>query len=98
MEKVTDAMRSEIREIVYDFFAQECERDRNEITDLTNVIDDLDGDSLLFIELLQLIKKKYGLTVSMQSVGKYMLQNRAETVGKVIDLMIYVMENQQKLA
>jgi len=98
MENVTEAMKEEIRSVVYEFFAEECERDVCDIIDATNVIDDLEGDSLLFIELLQLLKKKYNLAVSLQSVGKYMLQNRAETIGKVIDLMIYVVNNQEKLA
>ncbi len=97
MEKVTDEIKCEIRNMVFTFFAEECERDISQITDLTNVIDDLDGDSLLFIELLQLIKKKYNLSVSMQNVGKYMLQNRTETIGKVIDLMIYILENENSL-
>jgi len=90
-------VRDDIKKIVYEFLADECEVDIAAITDTTNVIDDLEGDSLLYIEMLQLIKKKYTLNVSMQAVGKYMLQNRAETVGKVIDLMIYVIENQEKL-
>lgn len=97
MEKVTEEVKYEIRNMVYTFFAEECEIDISQISDLTNVIDDLDGDSLLFIELLQLIKKKYNLSVSMQSVGKYMLQNRTETIGKVIDLMIYILENENSL-
>lgn len=90
-------VRGDIKKIVYEFLADECEVGIDTITDATNVIDDLDGDSLLYIEMLQLIKKKYNLNVSMQAVGKYMLQNRAETVGKVIDLMIYVIENQDLL-
>lgn len=90
-------VRDDIKKIVYEFLADECEVAIETITDATNVIDDLEGDSLLYIEMLQLIKKKYNLNVSMQSVGKYMLQNRAETVGMVIDLMIYVIENQEKL-
>jgi acyl carrier protein len=90
-------VRDDIKKIVYEFLADECEVDIDTINDTTNVIDDLEGDSLLYIEMLQLIKKKYNLNVSMQAVGKYMLQNRAETVGKVIDLMIYVIENQEKL-
>lgn len=97
MEKVTDEIKFEIRNMVYTFFAEECEKDVSQMSDLTNVIDDLDGDSLLFIELLQLIKKKYNLSVSMQSVGKYMLQNRTETIGKVVDLMIYILENGNSL-
>jgi acyl carrier protein len=97
MEKVTEEVRAQIREIVLNFFSEECEKDVNLISDDTDVINDLEGDSLLFIELLQLFKKKYNLTVSMQSVGKYMLQNRAETVGKVIELMVYVIENEHKL-
>jgi acyl carrier protein len=90
-------VRDDIKKIVYEFLADECEVDIDTITDTTNVIDDLEGDSLLYIEMLQLIKKKYNLNVSMQAVGKYMLQNRAETVGRVIDLMIYVIENQDTL-
>jgi acyl carrier protein len=90
-------VRNDIKTIVYEFLADECEVDIETITDATNVIDDLEGDSLLYIEMLQLIKKKYNLSVSMQAVGKYMLQNRAETVGKVIDLMMYVIENQDTL-
>jgi acyl carrier protein len=90
-------VRDDIKKIVYGFLADECEVAIEEINDATNVIDDLEGDSLLYIEMLQLIKKKYSLNVSMQAVGKYMLQNRAETVGKVIDLMIYVIENQDAL-
>ncbi|HMA64441.1 MAG: acyl carrier protein [Fibrobacterota bacterium] len=90
-------VRDDIKKIVYEFLADECEVEIDTITDTTNVIDDLEGDSLLYIEMLQLIKKKYNLNVSMQAVGKYMLQNRAETVGRVIDLMIYVIENQDTL-
>ncbi len=90
-------VRDDIRNIVYEFLADECEVAVEDISDTTNVIDDLEGDSLLYIEMLQLIKKKYNLNVSMQAVGKYMLQNRAETVGKVIDLMIYIIENQDTL-
>lgn len=97
MEMVTQEIRLQIREIVLNFFSEECEKDLSLISDDTDVINDLEGDSLLFIELLQLLKKKYSLTVSMQSVGKYMLQNRAETVGKVVELMIYVIENEHKL-
>ena len=97
MTVVTKEICSEIREMVYEFFAEECERDISEIKDETNVIDDLDGDSLLFVELLQLLKKRYKLNVSLQSIGKYMLKNRAETIGKVIELMIYILENDGQL-
>ncbi len=43
MPEVTDEMRVEIREIVYDFYADECEVDRASMTDETNVIEDIEG-------------------------------------------------------
>ena len=48
MPEVTDEMKQEIREIVYDFYAEECEVDRATLTDDTNVIEDIEGDSLMF--------------------------------------------------
>ena len=98
MAVVTKEISLEIRKMVYEFFAEECEKDISELKDITDIINELDGDSLLFVELLQLLKKRYNLKVSMQSIGKYMLKNRAETIGKVIDLMIYVVENDSEMS
>ena len=57
MGKITESTRDEVKEVVYDFFAEECEIDASEIKENTNVIRDLEGDSLMFLELLEIFKK-----------------------------------------
>jgi acyl carrier protein len=98
MATVTNEIREEIRELVYDFLSEECERDRNNLTDNTNVVDDLEGDSLMLIEMLELIKKKYQLSVEIQTVGKYILRHPAKNIGQTIDLLLLIIEHENKIA
>ena len=43
MTTVTQEMKDEVKEIVYDFFAEECEVDKESLNDDTNVIEDLEA-------------------------------------------------------
>jgi acyl carrier protein len=96
MQNLTDELKEEIKVMIYDFFAEECDTEVEKINDETNIIDDLDGDSLLFVELIEVMKKKYNLNIQLQTIGKYLLKNPAETIGKVIETvyLIFVHENE----
>jgi acyl carrier protein len=98
MAKITEKTRGEVSEIVYDFFSRECEVAREELSDATNVIEDLEGDSLMFLELLEIFKKKYGLNIELKTVGKYVVKNPAETIGKIIDLTMLIIEHENRIA
>ena len=98
MPQVTQQIRDEVREIVFDFFAEECEVDRESLKNETNVIEDLEGDSLMFLELLEIFKKKYGLDIKIQSIGKYAMKHPAETVGKIVDLVLLIIEHGDKIS
>ncbi|WP_432401872.1 phosphopantetheine-binding protein [Wukongibacter sp. M2B1] len=95
MRNLTTETKEEIRKLIYDFFAEECEVELDELNDETNISDDLDGDSLLFVELVELLKKKYDLNIQLQTIGKYLLKSPAETIGEVAatSYMIYEHEN-----
>ncbi|MBZ4646520.1 MAG: Acyl carrier protein [Clostridia bacterium] len=95
MRNLTPEIKEELREMIYEFFAEECEVELSELNEETNITDDLDGDSLLFVELVELIKKKYDLNIQLQTIGKYLLKNPAETIGQVIEttFLIYQHEN-----
>lgn len=95
MREITTEIKEEIAKIVYDFLAEECDVEVCEINDETLVIDDLDGDSLMFVEVVELLKKKYGLSIQMQTIGKYLLKNPAKTVKEVINTcyLVYQKEN-----
>ena len=97
MPEVTQEIKDEVKEIVYDFFAEECEVDKESIGDDTNVIEDLEGDSLMFLELIEIFKAKYSLDVGVKAIGEYTMKHPAETVQKVVELILLVIEHGEKI-
>ncbi|NUM34731.1 MAG: acyl carrier protein [Candidatus Brocadiae bacterium] len=98
MPAVTPAMKEETKEIIYNFYSEECNVDRNTLNENTNVIEDIGGDSLMFLELLSLFKKKYGINVEIKSIGKYVLKHPSATLGKILDLTLLIIEHGDKIA
>ena len=89
---------NEIREMVYDFFAQECDVDRARLSDSTNIIEELEGDSLMFLMLLEKVRKRYGIGVALETLAKQLMKKPASTVGQVVDLSIAVVQHGGNLA
>jgi acyl carrier protein len=98
MAKIESGTREEVGNIVYEFFAEECEVPVGDLSDGTNVIKDLEGDSLMFLELLEIFKKKYGLNVELKTVGKYVVKHPAETIGAIIAMTMLIIEHENKIA
>ncbi len=97
MAKITDEIRQDVTNIVYDFFAEECEVDISEINENTNIINDLDGDSLMFLELIEIFKKKYNLNIELKTIGKYSVKNPVETIGKLIQMQLLIIEHENNI-
>jgi acyl carrier protein len=97
MAKITENTRNEVREIVLAFFAEECETDKSQITDNTNIIKDLDGDSLMFLELIEIFKKKYNLDIELKTIGKYAVKHPVETIGQLIEMQMLIIEHENRL-
>ena len=97
MAQITKNTKNEVKEVVYDFFADECEVDKSEISDQTNIINDLDGDSLMFLELIEIFKKKYALEIELKTIGKYALKNPVETIGQLIDMQMLIIERENRI-
>ena len=98
MAKITEKTRDEITKIVYQFFAEECEIDETKINNDSSVIRDMEGDSLMFLELLEIFKKKYNLDVELKTIGKYVIKHPAETIGQIIDMTMLIIEHENKIA
>jgi acyl carrier protein len=79
-------MEKEIREIVYDYFSEECDVDRETLSDGTDIIQELEGDSLMLLSLLEMVRKKYELTIELKTLGKHLMEKPANTLGQVIHL------------
>jgi len=97
MVKITENIRAEVTGIVYNFFADECEVDISAINDNTNIIKDLDGDSLMFLELIEIFKKKYNLDIELKTIGKYAVKHPVQTIGELIDMQMLIIEFENKL-
>ena len=98
MRELTAEVKEAMKKEVYDFFAEESNRPAEEITDSLSVMEDLDGDSLMFVELVELLRKQYDLSIQIQNIGKYLLKNPAQTVGEVIDICCLVYEKEDAIA
>ena len=92
MVEITELVKQEVREIVFDFFAEECEVDKNELNDQTNIIRDIDGDSLMFLELIEIFKEKYNLDIELKTIGKYSVKHPVETIGELIRMQLLIIE------
>mgnify|MGYP000232692126 FL=1 len=97
MAQITDKTREEVKEIVLDFFAEECEIDVEEISEESNIISDLDGDSLMFLELIEIFKKKYNLNIELKTIGKYAVKNPVKTIGELIDMQLLIIEHENDI-
>lgn len=86
IQTITPEIESEIRNMVYDYFSEECDIDKDELNDDTDIIEELEGDSLMLLSLLELVRKKYNLTIELKTLGRHLMEKPADTLGQVIHL------------
>ena len=97
MATITDNIKSEVKEIIYSFFAEECEVDTAQINENTSIINDLDGDSLMFLELIEIFKKKYNLDIELKVTGRYAVKHPVATIGQLVEMQLLIIEHENKL-
>ena len=97
MGKITDSIREEVRDVVFNFFAEECETELSELADSTNIFTDIDGDSLMFLELIEIFKEKYDLDIELKTIGKYSVKNPVKTIGELIKMQLLIIEHGNKI-
>ena len=93
MGGLTDKIKEEVKEVIFRFFAEECEVDLSEINEDTNIFTDLDGDSLMFLELIEIFKEKYDLDIELKTIGKYSVKNPVKTIGELTDMQLLIIEH-----
>lgn len=97
MAAITEEIKKEVREEVMDFFAEECEVEKSDINDSTHIFNDLEGDSLMFLELIEIFKKKYNLNIDLKTIGKYSLKHPVRTIGELINMQILIIEHENNI-
>lgn len=94
---LTDEDKKKIFEEVRQYLADELEVDVEKITENTNIIEDLGGDSILFLEMIEEFKAKYGINLEVRIIGQYMLKHPVYTVGETLNAMYNIIERGEEL-
>ena len=93
MPGIDEATRTEIRDLVVQFFADECDVEPDSITDETHIIEELEGDSLMLLSLLRKICTDYGITIELKTLGKHLMKKPANTIGDILTLTFALVEH-----
>jgi acyl carrier protein len=90
---IDEATRTEIRDLVVQFFADECDVEPDSITDETHIIEELEGDSLMLLSLLRKICTDYSITIELKTLGKHLMKKPANTIGDILTLTFALVEH-----
>jgi acyl carrier protein len=89
---MTPQLQQQIWETVAEFFADECDMQPQQITRQMNIIEDLDGDSLMLLSLLEIFRRRYNIGIELKTLGKHLMKHPAVTVEDVYTLSCLLVE------
>jgi len=93
MSEIDPRTEKDIRDLVITFFAQECDKDELSLNDDTDIIKELEGDSLMLLSLLEIVRKKYNLSIELKTLGKHLMRKPAGTIGQVVALTLAIVKH-----
>lgn len=82
-----------VEDMVFEYFSQECAIPKAQLTTDSNIIEDLDGDSLMLLALLEMVRKKFQIGIELKTLGKHLMKKPAHTIGDIIALSLAVVEH-----
>ncbi|MEW5804001.1 MAG: acyl carrier protein [bacterium] len=98
MQKIlTDEEKKIIYEEVREILSDELGVDLDKIDPDTKIIDDLGGDSLIYLELIEEFKKKYGFNLEVRVIGQYILAHPVYTVEETAKAIYDIIERGEEL-
>jgi acyl carrier protein len=93
MSALSTSVKADIRSMVYTYFSQECGIPSDRLSDTIHIIEDLEGDSLMLLSLLETVRKKYGLAIELKTLGKHLMKKPVNTLGEVVALTLAIVEH-----
>ena len=89
--------KKEIYEHIRQFLSDELDVAVDDIGPDTKIIDDLKGDSMIYLELVEDFKKKYDVKVEIALIGRYLQKHPVYTVGQTAQAVYDIVERGQSL-
>jgi len=94
---LTDDEKIQIYDELRQYLSDELEIDAAKILDDTNIIDDLGGDSILFLEMFEEFKTKYQIDLEIRTIGQYMLNHPVYTFRQTVNAIFEIIEKGDEL-
>ena len=89
--------KKEIYEHIREFLSDELDVPLESIGRDTKIIDDLKGDSMIYLELVEDFKKKYDVKVEIALIGRYLQKHPVYTVGQTAGVVYDIVERGDNL-
>jgi len=89
--------KEEIYQQIREFLAEELDADLEKITADARIIDDLGGDSLIFLELVEKFKKQYNINLEVRTIGQYLLKKSISTIKETANAIYDIIEKGESL-
>jgi acyl carrier protein len=94
---LTEAERKQVYEDIRSFLADELDVPLDDIKPESKILDDLKGDSMIYLELVEEFKKKFDVSVEIRVIGLYFQRHPVYTVGEVAKAVCDIVEHGDEL-
>ena len=94
---LTQEEKKEIYEHIRGFLSDELDVALDDIGPHTKIIDDLHGDSMIYLELVEDFKKKYDVKVEVSVIGRYLQKHPVYTDGETAQVVYDIIERGDSL-
>ncbi len=84
--------KKQIYEHIRQFLSDELGIPLDKIEPQTRIIDDLGGDSIIYLELIEEFKKKFSVTIEIRVIGKYFQKHPIRTVSETAQAVYDIVE------
>jgi acyl carrier protein len=90
--QLTEEEKNTIYEDIREFLSEELDVPIDQITSKSKIIDDLNGDSMIYLELVDVFKKRFEANVEVRVIGQYFQQHPVYTVGETAQAVYDIVE------
>jgi len=94
---LTSDEKKQIYEHIRRFLSEELDVPTEDIGPDTKIIDDLKGDSMIYLELVEDFKKKFDVKVEIPVIGRYLQKHPVYTVAQTAQIVYDIVERGDSL-
>lgn len=97
LRKLTEAEKQQVYEDIRQFLSDELDVPLEDIKPESKILEDLKGDSMIYLELVEEFKKKFDVSVEIRVIGLYFQRHPVYTVAEVAQAVCDIVERGDEL-